>query len=310
MKQACRKAFTEELLALAREDSRIVALTSDAAGSVTLGEFAQQLPGQFVETGIAEQNEIGVAGGMADSGMIPFVCAPAPFLSGRSYEQIKIDVAYNRRNVKLIGVSGGLSYGNLGMSHHSLQDIAALRAIPDLTVLMPSDGWQTRALTRTIARTEGAVYMRMGRAPVPYIYQKEDTFEIGKVRCLRDGGDVAILAVGEMVWHCCGAAELLSTKGIEATVLDMYSVKPMDREAVLQAAQRTGRLVTAEEHSVYGGLGGAVCELTAQACPVPVKVIGAPDGHIAAGESDQVYSYYHWTAEGIAQTVEQWLQTF
>lgn len=309
MKIACRKAFAEELLKLARKDKNIFAVTPDARGSVTLNDFSEQLPEQFVEAGIAEQNAVGVAGGLAACGKTVFACAAAPFLSGRSYEQIKIDAVYNNRNVKLIGVSGGLSYGTLGFSHHSLQDIAALRALPGLTVLVPSDGVQTRALTRIMASTYGPVYMRTGRAAVNPVYDDEEEFSIGKAKTVHEGSDITLIAMGEMVWNCLEAARILLTQNIHARVLDMFTVKPLDTEAILSAAKETRRIMTFEEHSVIGGLGSAVCEITSQLCPVPVKIIGAPDGHIIAGESPQVYEYYGWTPEHIADTVEQWIKT-
>lgn len=309
MNISCRKAFTEELLELALKDENIMAVTSDARGSVTLNDFAAQLPWQFVETGIAEQNAVGVGGGLAACGKTVFVCSPSPFLSGRSYEQVKIDAVYNRRNVKLVGVSGGVSYGTLGFSHHSMQDIAAMRTLPGLTLLVPSDGVQTKALTRYMAAQEGPMYMRMGRNAVPQIYSEEDTFTVGKAKCISEGNDVALLAMGEMVWPCREAAALLAQNGIHARVLDMFSVKPLDQDAVIKAAQETRRLVTVEEHSILGGLGGAVCEITAQHCPVPVKRIGAPDGHIIAGESPEVFEYYGWTPKGIAEKIKIWLST-
>lgn len=310
MNISCRKAFSEQLLELGRNNPDIYAVTSDARGSVTLNDFSRELPEQFVETGIAEQNSVGVGGGLAACGKIPFVCAPSPFLSGRSYEQIKIDAVYNNRNVKLVGVSGGISYGTLGYSHHSPQDIAVLRTLPGLTVLVPSDGVQTKALTRYMAQNEGPMYLRTGRNSVPQVYAGTEQFEIGKAKQLRSGNDAAILAVGEMVSICANAAEILSRRGLQVRVLDMFSIKPLDTEAVKKAALETGHIITAEEHSVLGGLGGAVCEIVSQYCPVPVKIIGLPDGHIAAGESPQVYSYYGWTPEGIADSIMQWIRQY
>lgn len=307
MKTACRKAFTEELLQLARQNRNILALTSDSMGSVTLNNFAAELPDQLIEAGIAEQNVLGIAGGLAACGKIPFVCAPAPFLSARGYEQIKIDVAYNDRNVKVIGVSGGISYGTLGASHHSLQDIAALRAIPGLTVLVPSDAAQTRYLTRRIAASAGPVFMRMGRGAVPDLYTADVDFTLGKAKTVADGCDLTIIAMGEMVWVCREASVLLKQRGVSARVLDMFTIKPLDEQAIIAAARETGRIVTAEEHSVLGGLGGAVCEVTSQYRPVPVLRIGAPDAHIAAGESPELYAHYGWTPEAVAKKVMGWL---
>lgn len=309
MKTACRKAFTEELLLLARQNRNILALTSDSKGSVTLNDFAVELPDQLIETGIAEQNELGVAGGLAACGKIPFVCAPAPFLSARGYEQLKIDVAYNNRNVKVIGVSGGISYGTLGASHHSLQDIAALRPIPGLTILVPSDGPQTKVLTRRIATSPGPVFMRMGRGAVPDLYAADEDFTIGKAKTIAEGRDLTMIAMGEMVWVCREASALLKQRGISARVLDMFTVKPLDEQAVIAAARETGRIVTAEEHSVLGGLGGAVCEAASRYYPVPVLRIGAPDSHIVAGESPELFAHYGWTPEGVAKRVLNWIES-
>lgn len=306
--KACRKALTEELLAVAKENPKVYVVTTDATGSVTLGEYAKTLPGQFIEGGIAEQNAVGVAGGLASCGKTVFVCAPSAFLSGRSYEQVKIDAVYNRRNVKLVGISAGVSYGTLGFSHHAMQDLAMLRTLPGLTVLVPCDEVQTKALVRIMAQETGPMYLRMGRNPVQDVYAPGQDFTIGKAQLLAQGTDLTILAMGEMVWPSLQAARLLSDQGISARVLDMFSLKPIDRQAIIDAAQQTHRLVTVEEHSILGGLGGAVCEITAETCPVPVKRIGGPDGYIVNGEDPEVFGYYHWTPEGIAASIHQWLE--
>lgn len=304
-KIACRKAFSETLLELGRENKDLYAVTSDARGSVTITGFAKELPDQLIECGIAEQNEMGVAAGMALAGKTVFVCAPAPFLSARSYEQLKLDVAYNRANVKVCGVSGGVSYGTLGTSHHALQDIASTRSLDGLTVLIPSDGVQTRALTRWMEQTEGPVYMRMGRAPVPTLYEEDQQFEVGKAIELTAGDDMAILACGEMVAPAVEAATLLKEKGIHARVLDLFSIKPLDTEAVIKAAQETGCLLTVEEHSIYGGMGGMVAEVVSQSAPALMKIMGLPDEHTYPGESPDVFRHYGLTPEGIAREAEK-----
>lgn len=296
----CRKAFSATLLELARTDGDIIAVTSDARGSVTLTEFAKELPEQFVETGIAEQNAVAVAAGLARYGKRPFVASPAPFLSARSLEQVKIDVAYSRTNVKLIGVSGGVSYGPLGGSHHSLQDIAVMRAIQGLCVMLPCDARQTAWMTRELARYTGAVYLRMGRNPVPDVYGDGNAFTWGKANLLRTGNDVAIVATGEMVHKAVGAARLLAERGISARVLDMHTIKPMDCEAIYQAAKETRGIVTVEEHSVYGGLGGAVAEYCAQHCPAQMRILGLPDEALVSGTQEEIFAHYRLTPEGIA----------
>ena len=307
--KACRKALTEELIVLGKERPNLYVVTTDATGSVTLGEYAKTLPGQFIEAGIAEQNAVGVAGGLAACGKTVFVCSPSAFLSGRSYEQVKIDAVYNRRNVKLVGFSAGVSYGTLGFSHHAMQDLAMLRTLPGLRVLVPCDEVQTKALVRYMAQEPGPMYLRIGRNPVEDVYAPGQSFSVGKAQMLADGTDLTLLAMGEMVWPSLQAAKLLRAHGISARVLDMFSLKPIDRQAIIDAAQQTRRLVTVEEHSILGGLGGAVCEITAEVCPVPVKRIGGPDRYIVNGEDPEIFHYYHWTPDGIAESVTQWLNT-
>lgn len=300
----CRKAFTETLLELARHDRNIVAITTDARGSVTLNNFADELPKQFIEIGISEQNAVGIAAGLATCGKKPFVCAPACFLSARSFEQIKVDVSYTRTNVKLIGVSGGVSYGALGFTHHSLHDIAAMRTLPDLAVVLPCDIFQTRALTNMLASYPGPVYVRMGRSPVPDVYEEEwIPFEIGQANMLLEGNDVTIIGTGETVRIALDAGHLLKNQGVQARVLDMHTLKPFDTEAVLCAAVETGRIVTIEEHSIYGGLGASVAEITAKEHPVPVRILGIPDEQVVTGNSAEIFGNYGLTAENIARIV-------
>lgn len=212
-KMPCRKMFTDTILELAKKDKNIVVLTTDARGSVTLDKFAEQLPGQFVEVGIAEQNSVGIGAGLATCGKKVFVCGPACFLSARSLEQIKVDVAYTCTNVKIIGVSGGVSYGALGTSHHSLQDLAVMRAIPGISIILPCDIHQTRKMTEALAEYEGPVYVRMGRNAVNDVYNESNAaFEIGKANILMDGKDITIIGVGETVRHAMDAGLLLKKK--------------------------------------------------------------------------------------------------
>jgi len=295
----CREAFTDSLLQLAQLDKDIIAVTTDARGSVTLGKFAETLPKQFVEIGIAEQNAVGVAAGLASCGKKVFVCGPACFLSARSLEQVKVDVAYTNTNVKVIGVSGGVSYGALGSSHHSLHDIAVFRAIPNITVVLPCDRWQTKAMTQVLADCIGPVYVRMGRNAVPDVYEGETFFEIGKANTLLHGSDLTIIATGETVRPALDAGNLLKAEGIKVRVIDMHTIKPLDNEIILKAAKETGRIITVEEHSVHGGLGAAVAELTSQNHPVKLKIMGIPDESAIAGSSKEIFNHYNLTAEGI-----------
>jgi transketolase len=298
----CRKAFTDTILELAKKDRDIVVLTSDARGSVTLDRFAQELPEQFVEVGIAEQNAVGVAAGLALSGKKVFVCGPACFLTARSLEQVKVDVAYTRTNVKVIGVSGGVSYGALGTSHHSLYDIALMRAIAGIAVMLPCDMRQVVAMTRALAAYDGPVYVRMGRNPVPDVYEEGHVpFTIGKANTLLEGPDISIIGCGETVHLCLDAGLLLRKKNIRAKIIDMHTIKPLDQDAVLAAARETGRIVTVEEHHVHGGLGAAVAELVSQEYPVPMRILGIADEPTFTGTSEEVFRHYGLTAENICR---------
>jgi transketolase len=298
----CRRVFTEMLLELAKNDKDIVAVVTDSRGSVTLDKFAAQCPGQFVEVGIAEQNAVGIASGLSLCGKKVFVCGPACFLSARSLEQIKIDVVYAHANVKIIGVSGGVSYGALGASHHSLYDIAVMRAFPELAIVLPCDARQTKKLTRALACYEGPVYVRMGRGAVPDVYDNDDfTFEIGKSTEIMRGVDITIIATGEMVHHAAKAGRRLNEGGIKARVIDMHTIKPLDKEAIIKAAYETGHIVTVEEHSVYGGLGAAVSEVVSQNCPIKMRILGIRDEIVVTGTSSEIFNYYRLTSEGIAE---------
>lgn len=297
--QACRKAFTEELLALARQDPSIFAVTTDASGSVTLGDFKRELPRQFVEMGIAEQNAVSCGAGLSLTGLNVFVCGPACFLSARSFEQVKVDVAYNHTNVKLIGVSGGLSYGPLGATHMTLNDIAQMRALPGLTVLFPADAAQMRVLTRSLAGFRGPVYVRVGRGAVPDVYTPDDTFEIGKAKHLYEGSELTVIACGETVSHAVRAVERLRGEGRSVALLDMFTLKPLDGQAVLDAARKTGKILTVEEHVVNGGLGAAAAQLLAEHHPVPMRILGLPDEELAAGESQELFPRYGIDSEEI-----------
>jgi transketolase len=307
---SARHAFSSALLEAARENRDIYAICSDSKGSVTLGAFEQALPGQFVEAGIAEQDAVGIGAGLARCGKRVFVCGPACFYSARSLDQVKVDVAYAGTDVKIIGISGGVSYGALGSTHHSLHDLAVMRAFPGLQVCLPCDNHQTAAVTRHLASHPGPAYLRIGRGPVPDVYGpgslsglSPETFEPGRAVLLHEGGDCTLLATGEMVQPALGAALLLAREGIRARVLDCWSVKPLDAEAVIAAARETGLLFTLEEHSVHGGLGAAVAEVVVQSCPVPMRILGFPDAWSPAGSSAELFEHYGFTAAKLAQRI-------
>ena len=296
----CRKSFTDTLLRLAQHDKEIVAVTTDASGSATLTEFAETLPGQFVEVGIAEQNAVGIAAGLASTGKKTFIFGPACFYVARALEQVKVDMAYSQMPVKICGVSGGVAYSQLGATHHSLHDIAVLRTFPGMEVYLPCDVRQTRKLVEKLVDHSKPAYIRVGRNAVPDVYDNDDfEFELGKANMLMDGNDLTIIGTGETVYHCLEAGKMLKEKGIDARVLDMHSLKPFDKEAVLKAARETGRIVTAEEHSIYGGLGSMVAELTAQECPTRMKILGVPDENVIHASPIEVFRHYGFDCQGI-----------
>lgn len=308
-KIANRQVICDTLLELAEVDKDIMVLASDSRGSAAMGPFADKFPNQFVEMGIAEQNLVGVAAGLAHSGKKPFVTSPACFLSMRSIEQIKVDVAYSRTNVKLVGISGGISYGALGMSHHSLQDIAVTRAIPGLAVVIPADRHETKKMTEALVKYDGGAYMRIGRNPVEDVYESEDYhFQIGKAVRLHEGTDATIIACGETVKIGVDTCRLLAEKGIHVRLINMHTIKPLDTEEIIKAAKDTGFIVTLEEHSIYGGLGAAVAETTSQHCPVPVKILGIPDEPSIAGTTAEVFNHYGLSAENVAKIIEEGLR--
>jgi transketolase len=290
---ANRKVFSDTLLALGKVDRDILVLTSDSRGSASMNQFADELPDQLVETGIAEQSIVSIAAGLAAAGKKPFVASPACFLSMRSIEQIKVDVAYSHTNVKLIGISGGVSYGALGMSHHSLQDIAVTRAIPGLHVMMPADRHESKKMIEALVDYEQGVYVRIGRNPVEDCYSSEDyTFEIGKAVTMREGNDITIIAAGETVRVALDTAIALEQDGVHCRVINMHTIKPLDQEAILKAAAETGKIITMEEHSIYGGLGAAVAEVVIQHNPVPMTIIGIPDEPAITGVTAEIFEHY------------------
>ena len=296
----------EVLMEAAKTDKNIVALCSDSRGSGSFTPFAQNYPEQFVETGIAEQNLVSIAAGLAKCGKKAYAVSPACFLSTRSYEQCKIDVAYSDTNVKLIGISGGVSYGALGMSHHSAQDIAALSAIPNMRVYIPSDAYQTEALTKALLKDEKPAYIRVGRNAVDPVYEEGNVpFEMDHATVVCDGSDVAIVACGEMVKPAKDAAKLLEQEGIYVRVLDMYCVKPLDREAVIETAKNVKAVVTVEEHAPFGGLGSMVAQVVGEHCPKKVVNLSLPDAPVITGTSKEVFDHYGLNAEGIAAKVRE-----
>ena len=307
-KIANRKAICDTLLEAAATDKDIVVLCSDSRGSASLTPFFDQYPQQSVEVGIAEQDLVSIAAGMASCGKKAWAASPASFVTTRSYEQCKVDVSYSNTNVKLIGISGGVSYGALGMSHHSAQDIAAMSAIPNMRVYLPSDRFQTAELVRALVADNKPAYIRVGRNPVEDVYTEDECpFQMDRATWVRRGTDVTIVATGEMVRHAVDAADLLAEQGISATVLDMYCVKPLDAEAVIEAAGATRAVVTVEEHSVIGGLGSAVADVLCEQCPTPLKKIGVNDTFGESGPGAELLHKYGLDAANIVATTKEFL---
>lgn len=321
-KIANRQVICEVLMEHAKEDRDIVVLCSDSRGSASLAPFASAFPEQFVEVGIAEQNLVSISAGMAKCGKKPYAASPASFISTRSFEQAKVDVAYSNTNVKLIGISGGISYGALGMSHHSAQDIAAFASVPNMRVYLPSDRFQTRCLMEALLKDDKPAYIRVGRNPVEDVYEEGNVpFVMDKATVLTQGtgsvddsscggfSDIAIIACGEMVKPAKDAAALLEEKGISAMVADMYCVKPLDEEAVIRAAAHAKAVITVEEHAPYGGLGSMVSQVVSRECPRKVINLSLPDAPVITGTSREVFDYYGLNAAGIAKTAENLLST-
>ncbi len=305
----CRDAFAATLESLAEEDPRIVAVVNDALGSTRLAKFAQSFPKRLINTGIAEQNMVGIGAGLANGGKIPFVCAASCFLTARAMEQIKVDVAYSRANVKLCGMSSGLAYGQLGPTHHSIEDLAWTRAIANLTVIVPADPIETAQAVRAVAGSTGPVFLRLSRMPVPQVHGADYRFQAGTATVLRPGNDVTLIANGTMVCRALEAARLLSATGVSARVLNMATLAPLDRDAILDAAESTGAIVTIEEHSVYGGLGGAVSEVTATARPVPMRILGIPGRFAPTGTAEWLFEYFGLTPQGIFAAALELVET-
>ena len=296
-----RQAICEVLMEKAETDKDIVVLCSDSRGSASLAPFAAKYPEQFVEVGIAEQDLVSISAGLAKCGKKPFAASPACFLSTRSYEQAKIDCAYSDTNVTLVGISGGVSYGALGMSHHSAQDIAAMSAIPNMRVYLPSDRFQTAKLIEALLQDTRPAYLRVGRNAVEDIYSEDNVpFVMDKATVLAEGTDVLLVACGEMVRPALHAVALLKEQGISAGLLDMYCVKPLDKEAIVEAAGKVKAVISVEEHAPFGGLGSMVSQVVGSACPRRVINMALPDAPVISGTSREVFDYYGLNAEGIA----------
>ncbi|MBE6031695.1 MAG: transketolase family protein [Clostridiales bacterium] len=307
-KIATRQAYGEILAQLGTENENIVVLDADLSGSTQTKVFAKAHPGRFFNIGIAEQNMYAIAAGLAVSGKTVFASTFAMFASGRAYEIIRNSIGYPHANVKICATHAGLTVGEDGASHQCNEDLALMRAIPGMTVLNPADSPSAKKLIRAAAELDGPVYVRLGRAAVPVFYNDDQEFEIGKGVCLKDGSDCTVIATGVMVAEAMEAAEKLAEEGISLRVIDMHTIKPLDEEIILKAAKETKGIVTAEEHSVMGGLGSAVAEVTAKNCPVPMRMIGVQDVFGQSGKPAELMAAYGLTAADIAAAVKDLLK--
>ncbi|MBB4008438.1 transketolase family protein [Allorhizobium taibaishanense] len=297
----CRDAFAETLERLAAANDTIVAVCNDSVGSSKLGGFKSKFPERLVNVGIAEQNMIGVGAGLANGGRLPFVCAAACFLTGRALEQIKADISYSNANVKLIGISSGMAYGELGPTHHSIEDFAWTRVLPNLPVIAPCDRIETAAAVEWAASYDGPCFLRLSRVGVPDLLPEGHVFVPGRANLLRDGKDVTLIANGTLTHRILKAAALLAERGVEARVLNMATVRPIDEEAIISAARETGAILTAEEHSIFGGLGSAVAEVVVDHQPVPMKRLGVPGVYAHTGSAEMLLDEYGMAPLAIAE---------
>lgn len=299
--------YGKALLKLIGDGKPVVALDADVAKSTRTVWVRDQYPEHFLDMGIAEQDMVGTASGLALGGMIPFASTYGVFLAGRAWDQIRTTVCYNNLNVKLAGAHAGISVGPDGATHQALEDVALMRVLPNMTVVVPCDAVETEKATLALAEREGPCYIRFGREAVPVITDEDSPFEIGKANVLRDGKDAVLFANGAMVYEGLEAAKQLAGEGIDLMVVNLHTVKPLDQEAVVAAAQKTGRVITAEEHQAAGGMGSAVAECLAQHYPVPMRILGMQDGFGESGAPDELMKRYGFSSDAIYQAVKDFV---
>jgi transketolase len=307
-KQATRDAYGKALVSLGAENPDIVALDADLSKSTKTAEFAKHYPERFFNMGVAEQNLMGTAAGLAAAGKIPFASTFAIFATGRAFEQIRNSIAYPKLNVKIAATHAGITVGEDGGSHQAVEDVAVMRSVPNMTVLVPADGVETRQVIKAAARYKGPVYIRMGRLDVPLLFGEDYNFEIGKANILRDGSDAAIMANGIMVALALEAAEELLASGIKVSVVNVASVKPLDAATIIQVAQETKAVVSAEEHNIIGGLGSAIAEVLAENAPTPMVRVGILDTFGESGRPQELMEKYGLTKVSLIEAVHKVLK--
>ncbi len=307
-KIATREAYGKALVELGKVNEDVVVLDADLSKSTKTALFAKEFPRRFFDMGIAEQNMIGTAAGLSLGGKIPFASSFAVFATGRAFEQVRNSVCYPKLNVKIAATHAGITVGEDGGSHQSVEDMAVMRALPNMTVVVPADAGETKQAVFAAAETGGPFYIRLGRSGVPVIYDENYRFQLGKAHILREGKDAAVIACGLMVSQALAAADLLAGSGIDITVVNSATVKPLDAETILNVAGKTGAVVTAEEHSIIGGLGSVVAELLVENYPVPVERVGISDKFGESGAPAELLEHFGLTAEAIAAAVKRVLE--
>ncbi|MDD5496296.1 MAG: transketolase family protein [Candidatus Omnitrophica bacterium] len=303
-----RDGFGKGLVELGRQNKDVVVLSADLTDSTRANWFKKEFPDRFFGLGVAEQDMMGAAAGFALMGKIPFACTFGVFASGRAWDQIRISVAYMNLNVRIIGTHGGISVGPDGATHQALEEIALMRILPNMTVIVPADAVEAKKATIESVKVKGPVYIRLGRAPVPVITKPDDVFKIGKANMLRDGKDLTIFACGQMVYESMLATDALEKDGIKARLVNMHTAKPIDIDAIISAARQTGAIVTVEEHTVLGGFGSAIAEVICQNNPVPVKMVGVKDHFGVSGEPEELFAHFGLTAKDIANAAKEVLK--
>ncbi|MBC7189431.1 transketolase [Candidatus Aerophobetes bacterium] len=305
-----RKAFADTVVELAKENRNILAVSADSAGSAHLGEFRKLFPHQYLEFGLMEPSIVGFCAGLALSGKIPFFCAITPFITMRAFEQVRNDLAYNFANVKIVGRNSGLTNDRFGPTHHSLEDVALMRSLPGMVVIVPSDPHQVREYVKKVALHKGPCYIRLGSVKIPFIYDSFESFEIGKGKVFKKGKDITVITCGITLWYTLEALKILEKESsLDVQVVDMPSVKPLDEELLFNVARNTSGILVVEEHSTVGGLGGAVCEFLSQNIPVPVKLVGVPDIFATSGPYMELMERYDLSPAGIYRKIKAFAES-
>ncbi len=300
-----REGFADALLELGEKEPRVVVLDADLAKSTQTIRFKERFPERFFDCGVAEQNMMGTAAGLATTGKIVFVSTFAIFASGRAFDQVRNTICYSNLNVKICPSHGGITVGEDGSSHQSIEDIALMRVLPNMKIIVPADYYEAREATKAAAFLDGPVYIRMGRVKAPLIFDEDYIFQFGKARILREGRDISIFSCGLMTWEALQAAELLEKEGLEAEVIHLPTIKPLDQEGILRSVAKTGMVITAEEHSVIGGLGGALAELLAEEMPVRMRRVGIRNRFGVSGSSEELMEHFNLTSHHISEAAQE-----